>query len=186
MNSGSIANRYAQALMSFVIQNGTQDAVSSQVSALLSAMKSVPKLKAVIVDRQSVPLKEKLSLLDTLFAPDATLHADLSRLITIMNENGRIELLRLVLLDFLYMYREQHGILHVRVTLPDENAKIPDMLEKFVQEKFNKTALINTKIDPEIIGGFIVESTQYRLDASVRTQLDRSLKLLSAKYKKIV
>lgn len=179
MNSGSIATRYAQAFMGFVAARGTEDAVSGQVSVLLSAMKSVPKLRQAITDRQSVPIEEKLNLLDMVFSPDGKLHEDIAGLVKMMYANERIELLRLALLDFLYLYREKHGILHVRVTLPDESAQIPAMLEDFVAQQFNKTALVNTKIDPGIIGGFIVESTGYRLDASVRTQLERSLKLLS-------
>jgi len=172
--------------MGFTTVNGTQDAVSAQVSVILSAMKRLPKLKTVIVDHGAISLQEKLSLLDAVFAPEGKLHEDLVRLVTIMYDNDRIDLLRLVFLDFLYMYREQHGILHVRVTLPEEGAKIPDMLEEFVQKEFNKTALINTKVDPEIIGGFIIESKDYRLDASVKTQLETSLKQLSRNYKKLV
>ena len=40
-----------------------------------------------------------------------------------------------------------------------------------VEAQVNGTVEFKTKVDPEIIGGFILEYDTYRMDASVKTKL---------------
>ncbi len=47
-----------------------------------------------------------------------------------------------------------------------------------VQHKTQGTVEFNTEIDPNLIGGFVLEYDTYRLDASVKRQLRSILKEL--------
>ena len=63
-----------------------------------------------------------------------------------------------------YLYAEQETLTSV---LPWEEAKMKQMVESRTQG----TVEFQTEIDPEIIGGFILEYDTYRMDASVQSQL---------------
>ena len=49
---------------------------------------------------------------------------------------------------------------------------LEDIKEK-VSKKINKDVIFDLKINPEIIGGFVVEGNSLKLDASVKTNLEK-------------
>jgi F-type H+-transporting ATPase subunit delta len=51
-------------------------------------------------------------------------------------------------------------------------------MKAMVQEKTHGTVEFNTETDPSIIGGFVLEYDTYRMDASVKTKLQKILKEL--------
>ena len=44
-----------------------------------------------------------------------------------------------------------------------------------IKKKTNGTVEFETKVDPEIIGGLILEYDTYRMDASVKSELNKLL-----------
>ena len=51
-------------------------------------------------------------------------------------------------------------------------------MRKMVEEKTHGTVEFNTEVNPEILGGFILEYDTYRMDTSVRTKLKNVLTTL--------
>ena len=185
MNSGIIAERYAGALFALVRENGSQDAVMEQVRTILTLTGRLPELKSLMTQRERISVEEKIALLGTCVAP-APLEKSLEDFLRLMHRNERDAFFRLALLDFLELYRREHNIMMVQVTKasPDVN---PDLdIERIVKEKTGCTAAIREKVDPEIIGGFIVETWNWKLDASVRRQLRDVEKTLTQMSKRIV
>ena len=56
---------------------------------------------------------------------------------------------------------------------------IEDKMRQMVESKTRGTVEFNTEVDPDIIGGFILEYDTYRMDASVRKQLNTILSQLN-------
>jgi len=52
-------------------------------------------------------------------------------------------------------------------------------MQKMVESRTNGTVEFSTEVNPEILGGFILEYDTYRLDTSVKSQLKNILKELS-------
>ena len=48
-------------------------------------------------------------------------------------------------------------------------------MRQMVESKTRGTVEFNTEVDPDIIGGFILEYDTYRMDASVKTGLRKIL-----------
>lgn len=48
-------------------------------------------------------------------------------------------------------------------------------MKQMVEHKTNGTVEFNTEVDPDIIGGFILEYDTYRMDASVKSKLNNIL-----------
>ena len=51
-------------------------------------------------------------------------------------------------------------------------------MKAMVESKTHGTVEFNTEVDPNIIGGFILEYDTYRMDASVKTKLNTILNQL--------
>ena len=52
-------------------------------------------------------------------------------------------------------------------------------MRQMVESKTNGTVEFETEVNPDIIGGFILEYDSYRMDASVKTKLNSILTQLS-------
>lgn len=185
MNSGLIAHRYAGAFLEFLEGKGRADAVYGQIRVILSAMGKLPKFRIAITDPKSVSLAKRKDLLAAAVAPQE-LCPEIASLLELMHQNGRSEFFRLALLDFLTMYRQSRNLVMVQLTSAKEDQRLVPIITKLVEEDFGKKAVINQKIDPSIIGGFVFESWGYRLDASVRRQLEELRNQLKEENRRLV
>lgn len=172
MNSGQIASRYALAFHELVEGSGAADAVYGQVRVILSAMGRLPKFRLALTDPRALPLEEKLRLLEASVAPQQ-LQGAIADLLTLMHRKGRSEFFRLSLLDFLDLYRQKRGLVMVQLTTATAREDLVEPIERMVKDDFGKTAVVNSIVDPDIVGGFIFETWGHRLDASVRTALEQ-------------
>ena len=145
MNTGVISSRYARALLKYSLQTGRGEEVFAQVRRILKD-------------------PDALSSMD--------LEDNLSRFIELLSRHGRMEYVRLVFASFVRMYCDTAGIriVHLKTAVPS-----PGLEEKLRAELSRKTGcriLMETELDPELIGGFVFEISGRRLDASVRHRLD--------------
>lgn len=141
MNTGTIAARYAKALLLQVKESGRGEEVFSQVRQMLSSPDAVPS-----------PLEK-----------------DIESLIALLVRNGRVEYLKFIFSSFVGLYCRENGIrlVTLRTAVPSEG------LEKKIADAFRSERLIfDTKVDPGLIGGFVLEYDDKMADASVRRRLD--------------
>lgn len=185
MNSGLIANRYAKAFLEFANAHGNARAVYEQVRTILSLMGRLPKFRVALTDARAVSLQKKEELLRASF-PGEALSEEILSLLRLMHRNSRVEFFNLVLLDYLTLYREYNNMEMVQITTATDDPAMVDRILSSVREDNGKTPLVNHKVDPEILGGFIYESWEKRLDASVRGQLEKVREELTVKHRRLV
>ena len=71
------------------------------------------------------------------------------------------------------MYRTKHNILSTHVTTATELPEATyDKIKVFIKKTFDAEAEIDVHIDPSLIGGFILDIENSRMDASVAGQLN--------------
>ena len=71
------------------------------------------------------------------------------------------------------MYRQKHNILNTQVTTSTELSEASyDKIKAFIKQTFGADAEMEVKIDPSLIGGFILDIENTRMDASVAGQLN--------------
>lgn len=144
MNTGLISARYAKALIRYTEETGGGERVARQAYELL-----------LDSDINSVKLEPELE-----------------RFVDLLVKNGRIADVRLMLRTYVAMYYRSKGYrlatLVTAVPCPDLESKITAMLE----DKFHCTVILDTKVDPSLIGGFVVEIDDHLIDASVRSQIE--------------
>ncbi len=184
MNEGIVSSRYAKALLKFTQETGNGDKVYSQAGILVLRMEEIPQFKDYIKNHDEISLEKKLQLLETALGEPMSM--EISRFVTLVAQRGRMEYIMRMLYSFISQYREVHNIKVGRLitALPSEGLK--ERMEALFHEKTGAEVHLEMKVNPEIIGGFVFELDDWRLDGSVENQFRRIRRQLIEKNNRIV
>ena len=170
MNSGIISNRYAKAIFQYAVELKEEDRLRKDLKNLAEQFIAVPLLRTVL-DDPTVSMETKINVLTTAAGENA---GDTYRqVIRTVVKNGRERYMQSIALMFDKVYRKEKNrvILKLITTEPasDEmKGKLVDLIKKN-----NEQIDFEAKTDDDIIGGFILEIEDLRLDASIRNQLNQ-------------
>ena len=74
--------------------------------------------------------------------------------------------------SYITLYRKHKNITRGKlITASAVSQNTVDKMKQMVEDKTQGSVEFNTKIDNELIGGFILEYDDYRMDASVKSKL---------------
>lgn len=179
MDNGLIPQRYAKALYKFAIEHGSAEAVYEEMKQVISSFQANPRLAKVLAN-PFVGDAEKYDLLKA--AAGDKVENDFLGFIKLILEKRREEYALQMALAYRDIYRRANRISQVRITtavhLPDAEM---DKLRRLVSNSFKDTKLEFTEqINPDIIGGFIIDVDDSRMDASISNEIEQlRLTLLS-------
>ena len=171
MNSEVISSRYAKALLDYATEAGSGSKVYSQALVLTHIMQETPLLKDLILRHDEVTLVTKLELLAA--ALGEPLVDELVRFAGLVNKQRRMDKFQSMLLSYIIRYRQANNIMvgSLVTAAPAENLR--EKLETMFSERTASDVHFAAAVDPQLIGGFVFELDGYRLDASVRTRLEK-------------
>ena len=97
-----------------------------------------------------------------------------------MLKESRESVMQFIANSYITLYRQQKNITRGKLTtaVPVSDA-MEQKMRKMVESRTNGTVEFSTEVDPDIIGGFVLEYDTYRLDTSVKAQLNKILKQLN-------
>lgn len=174
MDLGVISIRYARALLKSAMQSHCEELVYADMVALAHAYVEVPQLRKTIGNPMiSADDKKKV-----LLAASGNNSQELTaKFYSLVLQESREEALQFIASSYITLYRKQKNIIHGKLVTatavsPDTEQKMREM----VVERTKGTVEFLTEVDPDIIGGFILEYDTYRMDASVKNQLAKVLK----------
>lgn len=176
MEIGVISVRYARALMKSATELKQEDKVYKEMQVLAQSYIQVPELRFTI-DNPMLAQDKKQGLLETACGTDVS---DLTkRFIALVLKEGRESTLQFMAASYITLYRQQKNITRGRlITATPVSPDVETKMKQMVVSKTRGTVEFNTEIDPDIIGGFILEYDTYRMDASVKTKLNTVLTAL--------
>ena len=171
MDNGRISVRYARALFQLSQEQGCEEAVYDGLTRFAhNYTLAISQFNEVLSD-PIVAKDEKVKLME--MAVGEPLHDTLKQFIAFVVEQKRESKMFLIALKFMEMYRAKHNILSTQVTTATELPEATyDKIKAFVKQTFDAEAEIDVKIDPSLIGGFILDIENSRMDASVAGQLN--------------
>lgn len=184
MNSGVIASRYAKALLKYVQEVGNGDKVYSQTCILALRIMNIARLKDYIQKHDDISVDKKIELLESCLGEP--LAEELKSFLRLVVSRSRMEIFLRMLISFISQYRKEKGIKVGRIITAHPAEGLKERLEAVFSEKTGAEVQLVEKVDPAIIGGFIFELEDYRVDASVEEQLRRIGKGLIVKNNRIV
>ncbi len=81
--------------------------------------------------------------------------------------------------SYITLYRKQKNLIRAKLlTATTVTPTIEQKLRKLVESKTSGTVEFETEVNPNIVGGFILEYDTYRLDLSVKSMLNSILSQL--------
>jgi F-type H+-transporting ATPase subunit delta len=167
----SVVDRvYANALFEAALEKGRLEPVREQLQQIVAAEAEVPELRELLRNPQLDPRARAAALEDVLSGGE-----DLVRnFLLLLADKGRTGSLEDIAREFERLIAEHEGVVHAQLTtaveLSDEEArKLLDQIEQASGRKVEATRTV----DPDLIGGIVLQVGSHRLDASVRGRLER-------------
>ncbi|MDR1526655.1 MAG: F0F1 ATP synthase subunit delta [Dysgonamonadaceae bacterium] len=169
MNAGVISTRYARAIYEYAAEKDHETALLEQLQLLAQSFLKFPALRKVISD-PTVTAEQKIQVLTT--ACDARENEILQQVIRLVVKNKRSGYIENIIRMYDEVYRKAKGIVTVQLTTVEPaDDKIKEELLPVIARITEGTVDFQTQTDPGLIGGFILEIEDKRLDASVKEQL---------------
>ncbi len=177
MYESLIAVRYAKALFLAAKEENCLDEMADKTQSLLTGITDIGSF-ADYMEHPSISIRQKKNLFNNILSSEKE-NSLLRRYIGLIIENKRITHLTDILRRFLRLYHEKKGLKDVQITTAsDINENVREQIRRFIEKNFNAKVELKEKTDRDIIGGFIVEIDDMRIDASVRKKLSNIQKKL--------
>lgn len=153
-----------------------EDAVYKEMQVLSQSFLQVPALRSTI-DNPMLEKDKKEALLRTACGGDVT---ELTlRFLQLVLKEDRESTLQFMAASYVTLYRQQKNVTCGKlVTAVAVSPETENKMKAMVESKTHGTVEFNTEVDPDIIGGFVLEYDTYRMDASVKTKLNTILNQL--------
>lgn len=180
MDIGIISARYAKALLRFATDNKEEDRVYEEMGRLADVFQKVGRLQTAM-QNPVVTNEQKIDLL-LKAAENAGGKATMStsRFIRLVTVNKRAEFMMFIANAYVALYRKSKHIIKGRLTVPDAvSTAVSQRLRDIVERQTQSRVEFEVCIDKNIEGGFILDYDTYRLDASLKTQLEKLHRALS-------
>ena len=170
MNAGIISNRYAKAIYQYALERKEEDQLREELRILSEQFLAVPMLKKVL-DDPTVSSAMKIDILTT--AAGRAISDTCRQVIGLVVKNKRAHYMQSIVLMYDKVYRKAKNKVILKLTTTEQASdemknKLIDLIKK------NKAQVdFVAKMDKDIIGGFILEIEDLRLDASMKNQLNQ-------------
>lgn len=175
MDQGLIPRRYAKALFKAGAERKVNSSLYDIMKALVAAFAAQPGLQEAVAN-PFVPAADKTALLTGAVrgaSDNKGALATYGDFLALLAENKRVDMARNIANAFVDLYRKENHIAKVEVV---SAAPLDPALEQRLKGIIGKhlnggTMEYSSRVDPDLIGGFVVNVDSERLDASVRNEL---------------
>ena len=167
----SVADRtYARALYNAALDAGKVKEVQGELGTVAAAMAELPQLRSVVGNPQ-LDAGSKAAVLEAAVGEPSKLTSNFLRLVA---EKGRAGSIEGIDAEYDRIVARAEGQLTVELTtayeLSDEDAT--EIVQRIERASGRHVDAVR-KVDPDLIGGIVLQAGSLRADASVRGRLER-------------
>ena len=176
MDIGVISVRYARALLKSATEAKIETDVYKEMQTLAKSYAEVTQLRQTI-DNPMLSKDTKQALLLTAVGEKP---CELTKaFISLVLKEDRENVMQFIAHSYVTLYRQQKNVIRGRlITATAVSPATEQKMRQMVENKTNGTVEFETEVNPDIIGGFILEYDTYRMDASVKSKLNSILNTL--------
>jgi len=165
----SAVSTYAEALFEAARERDELEEVLDDLKEFVNALEESEELRLFFYGGQ-IPEREKRRAIDALTEGIAL---STRNFLKVLSDNGREEILEEVLLRYEELVKEHLGKVEVEVTTAvelseEEVGRINERLGRLLE---GREVILDTSVDPDILGGAVFRFGGRRVDSSVRGQL---------------
>lgn len=172
MDNGLIPRRYAKALYKFADEHKNTTVVYDEMKEVVKAFESNADLQKTLANPY-VSAEDKSALLKAAAGDKA--ENDYLGFVKLLLEMKREAFARLIALAYIDLYRQENKISQVKITtataLPtEEMQKLRGMVSKAFA---GRTLEFSEAVNADLIGGFVVDVDDARMDASISNEIEQ-------------
>ena len=171
MSEIQVASRYAKSLIDLAAEQNVLEPVKADIASFINVLRANPELRAVLKN-PIIGTDKKLSILTELFGKD--FNKMILSFFAIVVRKGRSEVLYATAKEFITEYNLRSGIIKATVTsatpLSEANR---EQIVRIVQEATSNQVQLESKIDENLIGGFVLKVGDRQFDASIANNLNK-------------
>lgn len=173
MDLGVISVRYARALLKSAVEEAQEDKVYEDMKCLYDNFIALEGLRNTI-DNPMLAKDKKLTL--SLAACSEKPAALTKRFLKLVFKEERECALQFMAASYITHFRRRKNLITGKlITATKVSSEVETKMRKLVESKSQGKVEFLSEVDPDIIGGFILEYDTYRMDASVRQKLQSIL-----------
>ena len=167
--------RYARALLKSATDQKLEDAVYQEMMTVAKSYLDVPALRHTI-DNPMLSKDQKEALL---IVAAGEKPCQLTKAFIVVLKEDRENVMQFMANSYITLYRKQKNVIRGKlITAARVSAQTEQKMRQMVESKTNGTVEFETEVNPDIIGGFILEYDTFRMDASVKSKLNNILNTL--------
>ena len=171
MSEVTVAIRYAKSLIDLAEEQKSLEAVNKDMEFFLSTLKANPQLAAVLAN-PIIYHDKKVKILDSLFG--GKVNQITIGFFNIMINKGRAEIIQAAAHEFINQYDVKKNIVTASVVtatpLSEANKKV---IIADIEKSTKGTVKLSVKVDPSLIGGFIITVGDKQIDTSIAGSLNK-------------
>ncbi|HEX5700698.1 MAG TPA: ATP synthase F1 subunit delta [Rubrobacter sp.] len=166
----SAVSTYAGALFEAAEERGELEEVLSDLGEFVAALHESEELRLFFYGGQ-IPERQKRRALDGL---TEGMKISSTNFLKVLVDNGREEILEEVLDRYEQLVKEHLGRIEVGVTTAVElsQEQLDRLKERLERTLEGKEVILETKVDPELIGGVVFRFGGRMMDGSIRGRLE--------------
>lgn len=169
---GEIASRYATALFDLADKAGTLDLVAADLKTLQELIAESSDLRRMLVSpflKRDIQKRAILAL-----AEKAELGVLTRKFIGLVAEHRRLSYLPHIIMAYHDYLAERKNVVDVKVrSAVALSAKQKASLEDIVKKAVQREAIVDISVDPELLGGMLVQVGSRMVDGTLRSKLQR-------------
>jgi F-type H+-transporting ATPase subunit delta len=169
MSEIRVASRYARSLFDLALEKNMLDRIEEDANAFIQTCEHSRAFDNMMKSPIITPEK-KLAVIHKIFKESFT---DMTQsFIRIVTRKGREMILNRVFQQFIEMVKVHKNIITATVTtaVPIDE-KLKKEISQMLHERTNSTVDLKTKVNSDILGGFVLKYEDKLVDASVVSQL---------------
>ena len=169
MDLGVISVRYARALLKGALAEKQEDKLYKDMQNLLQSYIEVPELR-ITIDNPMLPTDKKQAVLEAACGKDVT--SLTKRFIALVLKEDRETALQFMAASYITLYRKHKNITCGKlITATAVTQEVETKMKQMVENRTQGSVEFNAEVDEGLIGGFILEYDDCRMDASVKGKL---------------
>ena len=111
------------------------------------------------------------------------LEPELEHFVALLVDHHRTDYMKQIFTTFVRMYYKKHNIVSAHLTTAAPSAALEEKIRSLFKDC---EVVLDTKVDPSILGGFILEVDDMMMDTSVSHELDKIRRQFIDKNRRIV
>ena len=169
-NIGSVVERYSKALLELAVESNALDTVHNDINKIIDVLETSDDFNRVI--KSPIISRDNQNLVINTILKKIAISETVIKFFTVICSNRRSFIIDRICFRYIEMEVKYKGEIRAELVSTD-NPPENDLkkIEQIIKESMGADVSLISKVDPAIIGGYILNIGSIMLDGSVRSKL---------------